>query len=95
MSSPPDAPAAASSRRRSPTGAGEAQRPSPSRPRLAYVWDLPTRLFHWLLVAAVAVALFTGFVAPEWWMGVHLAAGYLIVLLLVFRLVWGICGPEF
>lgn len=63
--------------------------------RRVYVWDLPTRLFHWLLVAAVLVALFTGFVAPEWWMGVHLAAGYAIVLLLVFRLVWGVFGPEY
>ena len=27
------------------------------------IWDLPTRLFHWLLVAAVATALLTGFVA--------------------------------
>ena len=64
-------------------------------PRLTYVWDLPVRLFHWLLVASVAVALFTGFVAPEWWMGVHLVAGYLIVLLLVFRLAWGFFGPEY
>ena len=30
--------------------------------RRVYVWDLPTRLFHWVLVAAVLVALFTGFV---------------------------------
>lgn len=60
-----------------------------------YVWDLPTRLFHWLLLAAVAIALFTGFVAPENWMGVHLWAGYLIVLLLAFRLVWGVLGPEY
>lgn len=67
----------------------------PLRMHAVYVWDLATRLFHWLLVAMVAVALFTGFVAPEWWMGVHLAAGYAIVLLLVFRLVWGVFGPEY
>ena len=60
-----------------------------------YVWDLPTRLFHWLLVGAVLVALLTGFVAPESWMGIHLASGYLIVALLVFRLVWGVFGPEY
>ena len=62
---------------------------------LVYVWDLPTRLFHWLLVGAVLVALLTGFVAPDSWMGVHLAAGYLIVALLVFRLIWGVFGPEY
>jgi cytochrome b len=56
-------------------------------PSMIRVWDLPTRLFHWLLVALVAVDLFTGFVAPEWWMGVHRWAGYAIVALLVVRLV--------
>lgn len=59
------------------------------------VWDLPTRLFHWLLVLLVAGAVLTGFVAPEWWMGIHLWSGYGIVALIVFRLVWGVFGPEY
>jgi len=63
--------------------------------RLVLVWDLPTRAFHWLLVAAVVVGCLTGFVAPEWWMGEHVAAGYVVVALLVFRLVWGFFGPEY
>lgn len=63
--------------------------------RLVRVWDLPTRLFHWSLVALVAVALYTGFLAPEQAMGLHLYAGYAIVGLLVFRLVWGVFGPEY
>lgn len=67
----------------------------PASVRMVRVWDLPTRAFHWLLVLAVAIALGTGFIAPEWWMGLHLAAGYFIVLLLVFRIVWGFFGPEY
>jgi cytochrome b len=63
--------------------------------RTLRVWDLPTRLFHWLLVVLVVVDLLTGFGAPEWWMGVHLWAGYGIVGLLVFRLVWAVFGPEY
>jgi cytochrome b len=63
--------------------------------RWVKVWDLPTRLFHWLLVGLVAVGVVTGFVTPEWWMGVHVWAGYGIVALMAFRLVWGICGPEY
>ena len=59
------------------------------------VWDLPTRIFHWSLVALVAIGLITGFLSPEWWMGVHLWAGYGTVLLVVFRLVWGIFGSEY
>jgi cytochrome b len=65
-----------------------------SSERIAYIWDVPTRLFHWLLVASVAVALVTGLVAPESWMNVHLAAGYFILTLLAFRLSWGFFGPE-
>ena len=63
--------------------------------RWVKVWDLPTRLFHWVLVLLVAVGVFTGFVAPEWWMGVHVWAGYGLVALMVFRLVWGIFGSEY
>jgi cytochrome b len=80
----------------------EATRPAPDRISLAtvtagkvYVWDLPTRVFHWLLVSSVLTCLLTGFVAPESWMGVHLASGYVIVALLVFRLIWGVFGPEY
>ena len=64
-------------------------------PRLLRVWDLPTRLFHWSLVSCVATALITGYITPEWWMGLHLAAGYAIVALLVFRLVWAFFGSQY
>ena len=59
------------------------------------VWDLPTRVFHWSLVILVAVGLITGFISPESWMGIHVWAGYGTVLLVIFRLVWGIFGSEF
>ena len=59
------------------------------------VWDLPTRAFHWSLVALVLIGLITGFLSPEWWMGVHTWAGYGTVLLVVFRLIWGIFGSEY
>lgn len=63
--------------------------------RWVKVWDLPTRAFHWALVLLVAVGVVTGFVAPEWWMGVHVWVGYGLVALMAFRLVWGIFGPEY
>ena len=82
--------------------AGEASRPrslqisvDPAVGRWVRVWDLPTRVFHWALVGLVACAVFTGFVTPEWWMGVHVWAGYLLVALMVFRLVWGLFGSEY
>jgi len=65
------------------------------RPSTVYVWDLPTRLFHWLLVLSVTVGFLTGFIAPEWWMGVHKWAGYTVVGLILFRVVWGLFGSEY
>ena len=63
--------------------------------RLVKVWDMPTRVFHWSLVAMVFIGILTGYIAPEWWMGLHIWAGYITVLLLIFRLVWGVFGSEY
>lgn len=60
----------------------------------AYVWDLPTRLFHWLLVACVVAAFVTakmGGAMMVW----HGRLGLAILGLLVFRLVWGLNGPTY
>jgi len=55
------------------------------------VWDLPTRLFHWLLALAVVGQLATGLSgAMEW----HFRIGYLVLALLLFRLVWGFAGGH-
>lgn len=51
------------------------------------VWDGPVRVFHWLLVGAVATAAVSAFLLPVWWLNVHIGAGVLIALLLLFRLV--------
>ncbi len=57
------------------------------------VWDLPTRLFHWALVALVATSFVTGKVggnAMTW----HLYSGYAILALVAFRIVWGFVGGR-
>src|SRR5262249_25266637 len=65
------------------------------QPRRMLVWDLPTRLFHWLLVAAVLFALATGLFAPKWWDGRHMMAGYVVAGLLMFRAVWALFGSPY
>jgi cytochrome b len=57
------------------------------------IWDLPTRIFHWSLVAAVAVAIVSGEIGGDW-MEVHGKAGLAIVGLVTFRLVWGVAGST-
>ncbi len=59
------------------------------------IWDLPVRLFHWGLVLSVLTAAVTGFLAPEWWLDVHVWAGYAIAFLVAFRIVWGFAGTRF
>ena len=65
---------------------------APSTGRRVLVWDLPTRLSHWLLVAAVLFALATGLFAPKWWDGPHMIAGYVVAGLLLFRAIWAFLG---
>lgn len=66
------------------------------RPRaIVKVWDLPTRLFHWSTLVAVAVGVLTGFFGPEWLLGIHVWSGYGLSGLIVFRLVWAFLGSEY
>ncbi|MCK5120425.1 MAG: cytochrome b/b6 domain-containing protein [Methylococcales bacterium] len=55
------------------------------------IWDLPIRIFHWLLVAAFIVA----FISEDDFLTIHVWAGYLIAGLLIFRLVWGFIGNRY
>ena len=56
------------------------------------VWDLPVRVFHWLLVACFAGAWLTG--DSEHWRALHVGFGYAMAALLAFRLLWGVAGPR-
>ena len=57
------------------------------------VWDVPVRLFHWLLVALMATSYFSGRAGGDW-MQLHFWSGYAIMTLLFFRLVWGFVGST-
>jgi len=55
------------------------------------IWDPLVRVFHWGLVAAVAVAWFSG----DDWEDVHVIAGYVVAGLVAVRLVWGLVGSRY
>lgn len=57
------------------------------------VWDLPTRLFHWLLAASVLGLVATG-KAGGAWMQWHGRLGLTVLALLLFRLAWGFVGGR-
>jgi cytochrome b len=57
------------------------------------VWDIPTRLFHWLLVALVVFSFSTGKIGGTA-LKYHEWSGFAIIVLVVFRLVWGFMGGQ-
>lgn len=64
-----------------------------SAPRSILVWDLPTRLFHWLLVVLVVISFVTGKIGGNA-MQYHEWSGFTILALLLFRLAWGFIGGR-
>jgi len=57
------------------------------------VWDLPTRLFHALLIVCVAGLVITGEIGGDA-MRLHFLFGYGVLTLVLFRLVWGFVGGH-
>lgn len=62
-------------------------------PERVRVWDLPTRIFHWLLAVLVVFSFVSAKVGGSWteW---HFRSGYAILTLLLFRLLWGFAGNR-
>jgi cytochrome b len=61
--------------------------------RIVLVWDLPTRLFHWLLVIFVIISFVTAKIGGNM-MQYHKLSGFAILVLVLFRLIWGIIGSR-
>jgi cytochrome b len=57
------------------------------------VWDLPVRLFHWLLVLSMIASYVTAKIGFET-MQIHMYLGYWTTGLIVFRVLWGFVGPK-
>jgi cytochrome b len=57
------------------------------------VWDLPVRLFHWLLVLSLIASYVTAKIGFDT-MKLHMYLGFWVIGLIVFRLLWGFVGPR-
>lgn len=55
------------------------------------VWDLPTRLFHWLLVVLIGISWWS---AEQRAMDWHVLSGLAVMALVLFRLIWGFAGGS-
>ena len=59
--------------------------------KIIRVWDLPIRLFHWLLLTGIILSFITvkvGGNAMRW----HALSGYCVLSLIIFRIIWGFVG---
>lgn len=61
--------------------------------RSVKVWDIPTRVFHWLLAFSFSAAYLTS--ESERYRDWHVMFGYTVAALIVFRLIWGIAGTRY
>lgn len=59
------------------------------------VWDLPTRSFHWLLAGLVVTAYVSGGEDEGLTYQLHVASGYGVMILILFRVVWGFLGTTY
>ena len=57
------------------------------------IWDIPTRIFHWLLFFSVTGAWVTSF--QEWWLIQHIWFGHMVMALVIFRIIWGFVGGQY
>jgi cytochrome b len=57
------------------------------------VWDLPTRVVHWLLAASFLGAFLT--TESERYRHIHVVLGYTVLGLVAFRFLWGVVGTRY
>ena len=55
------------------------------------VWDPLVRIVHWTLVLAFFIAYFT----EDDFITLHVYAGYTVIGLALFRIIWGFIGPRY
>ena len=59
--------------------------------RKVRIWDLPTRIFHWVLAVLVVVCYLSG---DNGRFDIHIPAGQALLVLVLARVLWGFAGSE-
>ena len=67
------------------------KRDDPQQEDRLVVWDLPLRLFHWGLAAAVIISVVSVNMGR---MDIHERSGLTVLALVAFRVIWGFAGGH-
>ena len=59
----------------------------------AYIWSIPTRVFHMMFAAFIIAAFLSG--DEDELLNIHASIGYAIAVLVVYRIIWGFIGPKY
>lgn len=51
------------------------------------IWFSPIQIFHWIIALNFVISYLTG--DSEYWRLIHINAGYTIISLAIFRIIWG------
>ncbi len=62
-----------------------------SNQKSVQVWDIFIRVFHWSLVVSFIIAYLTSEEKSE----IHIYAGYTVLGLIIFRVIWGFWGTKY
>ncbi|MGB1201530.1 MAG: cytochrome b/b6 domain-containing protein [Cognaticolwellia aestuarii] len=64
-----------------------------NKEKMHLIWDLPLRIFHWLLVLSIGASWYTSD-QDNGLIEYHLLVGYFALGLIVFRILWGFLGTT-
>lgn len=58
-----------------------------------FVWPIGTRIIHWMMALSFTTAFITSFY--EHMLHDHVALGFIFLIIIIYRIIWGIVGPQY
>jgi len=63
------------------------------KPGYVFVWPISTRIIHWMMALSFSAAFFTSFYENR--LHDHVAFGFIFLIILIYRIIWGVIGPRY
>lgn len=63
------------------------------KPGKVYVWPFCTRIVHWMIAISFTLSFISSYY--EHLLNFHVALGFIFGMMLTYRIIWGIVGPQY